>query len=386
MTLSGAAVSPNMGYSSSPLTAFVMTLFNVRLGAWLPNPGSPNPAFGKLMERAGPRNAVFTILKELIGSSDDRGDYVYLSDGGHFDNLGLYEMLDRRCGRIVVIDAGRDQNYGYADLGRALERALIDRGVTVDFIGPLKIGDDKLDPHGAYAKVTYPAKGNRSSGSGELIYLKPWVPDDAPAELRSYQVRNRDFPHTSTADQFFTESDFESYRRLGDYLGGKLIEDALAAEAAKPPAVRASSWSRHGDCRRPAVKPIGQVRASKPLETVFAGVRALSDAVKPDSSKLPILDALRRGSSGKSLQTQLQMALTAMWWIGRGDLDRAHHCAHGHAGDPDCDLVHAHLHRRQGELEAARHWYYCAGRSHATLPIDEEWMVISTHLLARVPR
>ncbi len=115
MTISGAAVSPNMGYHSSPATAFVMTLFDVRLGAWLPNPG--------VIQRwtpAKPSNALFPLFNEMLGRANDTRADIYLSDGGHFDNLGVYEMLRRRCRIIVAIDAGCDPDYRVLGSGRGI--------------------------------------------------------------------------------------------------------------------------------------------------------------------------------------------------------------------------------------------------------------------------
>ena len=372
MTLSGAAVSPNMGYNSSPLTAFVMTLFNVRLGAWLPNPGSARPWSG-LIGLAGPRNAVPTMLKELAGISDDTGDFVYLSDGGHFDNLGLYEMLSRECGRIFVVDAGRDQNYGYADLGRLLERARIDMGVTIEFIGPLKFGVVKLDPQGAHAVIRY-----ASGLPGELIYLKPWMPEDAPADLRAYQIENTDFPHDPTIDQFFTESDFESYRQLGDYLTKTLMDDAFAVErpdltALKPVCSCGPICFLRTDEKEP-----------KTLERLFDGVRALSAGPAPEPATISLLSAIRRTFDSKEVPPATAAALRALWWAAKGDLERAHHCVQLYAGDP-CSLVHAHLHRRYGEHRQARTWYRRAGRTHSNLPVAEEWAVIVRQLLRLGP-
>jgi len=231
MTISGAAVSPNMGYHSSPLIAFVMTLFNVRLGAWLPNPGMRNPSF-ETMKRSGPSNALPMILKELAGRSDDDSQFIYLSDGGHFDNLGLHEMLRRRCSRIVVIDAGRDENYAYADLGRTLQHALIDLRVQINFVKPIQVNEDKLPLHGAYAEITY--IGQKPSTKGELLYIKPWLPHEAPTELKAFKALKQTFPHESTADQFFTESDFESYRRLGEYLAESMLKASFDPHAADP--------------------------------------------------------------------------------------------------------------------------------------------------------
>ena len=114
-----------MGYHSSPATSFLMTLFDVRLGAWLPNPG-----VSQRWTPAKPSNALRPLFNEMLGRANDKRSDVYLSDGGHFDNLGVYEMLRRQCRRIVVIDAGCDPEYHYADLGRALRMAAIDLDVT----------------------------------------------------------------------------------------------------------------------------------------------------------------------------------------------------------------------------------------------------------------
>ena len=368
MALSGAAVSPNRGYNSSPLTAFVMTLFNLRLGAWLPNPGAED-AWPRLVGCAGPVNAVPTMLNELTGASDDRGDFVYLSDGGHFDNLGLYEMLARRCRRIFVIDAGRDGDYGYATLGQVLERAKIDMGVAVDFVGPLRTGGAKLETQGAHALIRY-ACGD----PGELILLKPWMPDDAPVELQAYKSENASFPHGSTLDQFFTESDFESYRHLGEYLTRRLIKDALAVEP--PGAVTGKPRRSHRQC---PLTPASQVRTPD-LEMLFTGLKTMSGATEASPEVRPLLSAIRRRLDGQIAEPATEAALRSLWWAANGDFDRAHAFVNQHPGDPCCDLVHAHLHRRQGHAELARDWYYYAGRSYAFLPIAEEWSLLALEL------
>jgi hypothetical protein len=229
MTISGAAMSPNMGYHSSPFVAFVMTLFNVRLGAWLPNPGWQS-ADGRRMNkstarRAGPAFFIPALIEELFGISDDCSKYVYLSDGGHFDNLGLYEMLRRRCSKIVVVDAGQDQEYAYLDLSHTLLRAKIDMGLRVTFHPGIKVGEKLISSRGAYAKIVYPESKDEPEQSGEILYLKPWLPTDAPVELTAFKTVKPDFPHAATANQFFTETDFESYRHLGEHL----TERALSA-------------------------------------------------------------------------------------------------------------------------------------------------------------
>jgi Patatin-like phospholipase len=224
ITISGAAVSPNMGYHSSPATAFLMTLFNVRLGAWLPNPG-----VSQTWSPAKPSNALWPLFNEMFGRANDRKADIYLSDGGHFDNLGVYEMLRRHCRRIVVIDADCDREYHYADLGRALRMAAIDLHVTVDFVAPVIKGQDGLNPAGALARITY-----HDNTTGMLLYLKPWLPQNLPADVLAYWADHDDFPHQSTAQQFFLESQFESYRALGR----QIVDRAFQVDDASPPGDR----------------------------------------------------------------------------------------------------------------------------------------------------
>lgn len=235
ITISGAAASPNMGYHSSPLIAFVMTLFNVRLGAWLPNPAlrsSSDRGRARVLRESGPTNEVPTLLNELCGRSDNNSDFLYLSDGGHFDNLGVYEMLRRRCKLIVAVDAGQDKGYAYEDLGRLKQNARIDLGVEIDFIRQIEMKQQMLSPQGALAKIRYPDLGQGLS-EGRMLYLKSWLPREAPVELQAFQLRNIDFPHQSTGNQFFTESEFESYRLLGNYIA-RTILDHTTPEAGMP--------------------------------------------------------------------------------------------------------------------------------------------------------
>jgi hypothetical protein len=117
MAISGAAASPNMGYHSSPLVTFLMTLFNARLGWWLGNPGY---AGRKTYKRSGPLFAARPMIAEALGLTNDKNKYVYLSDGGHFENLGLYEMVRRRCHTIFVVDASQDGDFKFEDLGGAV--------------------------------------------------------------------------------------------------------------------------------------------------------------------------------------------------------------------------------------------------------------------------
>jgi hypothetical protein len=206
LALSGAAAAPNLGYHSSPAAGFLMTLFNVRLGAWLPNPAS---ASAHQLQQAKPPNALLTLTRELSGLSDDRSDTIYLSDGGHFENLGLYEMVRRRCRRILVVDGGADPTTDFADLGNALRKIFIDLDIEIECEPPVAIGShDGSSPPSrgvAYGKIHY----RESATPGELIYVRPVGLPAISAGLRATS------PHRSAPEQCFGESEFENYRQRG---------------------------------------------------------------------------------------------------------------------------------------------------------------------------
>src|SRR5205807_7205630 len=101
-----------------------------RLGFWMGNPGQ---AGDKTYYLDSPRYSVRPIVAEAFGQTNDKSPYVYLSDGGHFENLGLYEMVLRRCRLIVVSDASTDTDYSFQSLGMAIRLIRIDFGVPVEF-------------------------------------------------------------------------------------------------------------------------------------------------------------------------------------------------------------------------------------------------------------
>src|SRR5207248_2469336 len=127
VTLSGAAASPNMGYHSSPAVTALLTVFNARLGAWLGNPAHPTA-----WKSPGPTFGFWHLFRELFGLSDDRGQHVYLSDGGHFANLGVYELVRRRCQYVVACDAGADPGHAFEDLGNLIRKVRIDFGIRIE--------------------------------------------------------------------------------------------------------------------------------------------------------------------------------------------------------------------------------------------------------------
>ena len=225
MTISGAAASPNQGYHSSPVIGFLMTLFNARLGWWLGNPG---PAGHQTFHKASPTLAIKPILDELTGNTDDLNPYVYLSDGGHFENLGLYEMVLRRNRFILVSDAGCDESCTLEDLGNAIRKIRIDLGIPIEFPPQgfqIRSRTDALKTPSlywaigriGYAKVDDP-HAPASDRDGILLYIKPGIIGDEPQDIFNYAAAKKAFPHETTADQFFSESQFESYRALGAHV------------------------------------------------------------------------------------------------------------------------------------------------------------------------
>ncbi|MFP5465551.1 MAG: hypothetical protein ACLGHR_12375, partial [Gammaproteobacteria bacterium] len=212
MAISGAAASPNMGYHSSPALTFLMTVFNVRLGHW-----SPNPAAARVWTHHDPRFGGGYLLRELFGQTDHSSPFVYLSDGGHFENLGVYELVRRRCACIVAIDAGQDGAGQFDDLGNAIRKCYADFGVVIDIRG-----EDLRDGYVAVGHIRYP-----DAPTADLLYIKPRLVGGEPADLLNYKLTHPGFPHQSTTDQWFDESQFESYRKLGHHIGLAVFGGAL---------------------------------------------------------------------------------------------------------------------------------------------------------------
>jgi hypothetical protein len=215
MAISGAAASPNWGYHSSPITSLLMMLANVRLGWWMGNPRQRR--FSRPWCKVSPGASWLVFLQEALGLTDDRTKWIYLSDGGHFENLGLYEMVRRRCRSIVVVDAGADPDCTLEDLGNAVRKIAIDLRVKLEF---RRIDLRRRSPiamAGAYfaiGEVMYP-----EGCPGKILYIKPgFYGKQEPADIRAYAAANAKFPHESTLNQWFGESQFESYRSLGSFV------------------------------------------------------------------------------------------------------------------------------------------------------------------------
>jgi hypothetical protein len=211
VAISGAAASPNMGYNSSPILSFIMTLFNARLGCWLGNPG---PAGKDTWGRSGPTSATGSLVKEAFGLTDDTNQWIYLSDGGHFENLALYEMIRRRCRYVVVLDGGCDPSFSYEDLGNALRKIRIDLKIPIDFDEASLSALRQRTARFAWGRSRY-SQADEGGQDGYVLYVKPMIRGNECPDVASYHFAHQEFPHETTANQFFNEPQTESYRALG---------------------------------------------------------------------------------------------------------------------------------------------------------------------------
>ncbi|MGA2223600.1 MAG: patatin-like phospholipase family protein [Syntrophobacteraceae bacterium] len=215
MAISGAAASPNMGFYTTPAVSFLLTVFNVRLGWWLGNPMKQ-----EWWESGNPRSSWRALFNELAGTTTEEAREVYLSDGGHFDNLGVYELVRRRCRLIIACDAGADPSCSCVDLARLVEKCRVDLGAEISIdLGELRPAAP-LFPGDATMRVSKSAfsKGTiryEDGHTGKLIFIKPCLNTKLPQDVLAYARTAITFPHQSTVDQFFDETQFESYRALG---------------------------------------------------------------------------------------------------------------------------------------------------------------------------
>lgn len=218
---SGAAVDPDTYATSSRAVSFLMTLLNVRLGVWVANPrNTPRrvrwPAWYELM------------LREMLGVGlSERNARIHLSDGGHFENLGVYELLRRRCKYILISDAGADPKATLADLGQAVQRARADFGASIEICADAFFNerDEALAERSHLLGTVLYADGT----TGEILYLKARLRKHLSSDVYAYWRSNPQFPHQATSNQFYGELQFDAYRELGLQLMAGVIGEEPAA-------------------------------------------------------------------------------------------------------------------------------------------------------------
>jgi hypothetical protein len=242
MAISGAAANPNaapngLGVTRNRLVSFLMSLFNIRLGFWLANPAraTTHPSNKPNLWYPGFRQG-------LLGSGlSEKAHFVELTDGGHFDNTGIYELVRRRTKLIIVSQASCDPKFTMEDLANVIEKVRVDFSVFVEFrdetytIDSLRptVGPPAEPSKRAFSigRVRYP-KGDASSAEyedGYIVYLQAAPILAMSTDVASYWRRHAEFPNDTTADQFFTEENLEAYRELGYTVASQFYE-ALESE------------------------------------------------------------------------------------------------------------------------------------------------------------
>jgi hypothetical protein len=220
ITASGAAFNSLMGSRSikyGPAVTFLMAAFNLRLGLWWPHPRrSPEQSLAE-------RTLVgLPFFNEMFGRARSRGRDVHLSDGAHFENLAIYELIRRHCRVIVASDCGMDPTVAFEDFGNLVRRVREDFGVDI------RIDLSPLCPDGITGLARQPMVAGDihypEGDTGILLLFKPTLVGNEPADIAQYRRRNVLFPHESTGDQFYDEAQWESYRRLGEHAAVSAFE------------------------------------------------------------------------------------------------------------------------------------------------------------------
>jgi hypothetical protein len=222
--ISGAAVSPlRMG---NLLFQILLVVTNFRLGQWLPNPGRPAPWMPKFVP-------LLRLLFDWIGHRPTRKEkFVFVADGGFYENLGFEALLDRRCRVMIVSDAGADPHFVFEDFGRLFRRCRMkgirllawgaNQDLTMQDVIPSGLPGRGLfsKQHRVFGRVIYP-----DGEEGLFVYVKLSMSDPEIFDLWQYRQTHPTFPHDPTVNQFFDVDQFESYRELGFRIGAKLCED-----------------------------------------------------------------------------------------------------------------------------------------------------------------
>ena len=235
MAISGAAVGSNMGGLGYQRFRFALALLNFRLGYWIANP-LKKPLFSRFVERCWkpkksedgkPKKQGFRtfllrqlsipgpqkLIQEMFGLlMDEKASHLNVSDGGHIENLGLYELLRRKCKYIISVDGACDPTMNFKEFRHVQRLARIDFGIEIEIdLSDLSQNQEGISAsHSALGRIHYP-----DGGTGWIIFLKLAITGDEKDHVADYRARHSNFPHESTGDQIYSEEQFEAYRSLG---------------------------------------------------------------------------------------------------------------------------------------------------------------------------
>lgn len=269
--VSGAAFTTGLGAGTSVAKSFVLALTNIRLGYWWDSHIQPADRKKTAPAEFVAGSTLYSLFSSLLPVQAHLFDEMlarfrgpnsrlwYLSDGGHFENTGAYEMIRRRVPYIIVCDCGADPDYAFEDLARLTRMVRVDFGAEISFVRPdelnLKLGSaadvfglpsdfsaqsensdtptssdgktatQKKSPHALLARIDYPdaASNPHLGGTSLMIVLKPGLSGDEPLDIAQYHHAYPAFPQETTLDQYFDEAQWESYRKLGRHIAEQVF-------------------------------------------------------------------------------------------------------------------------------------------------------------------
>jgi hypothetical protein len=263
VAISGSAFASSMG-SATRFFQTYLALTNVRLGAWLPNPGFVAYKLAHLADWTVPglpgRRRLQYWFCEIFNLHSATGRMLLCTDGGHYDNLGLVDLLRLGCTQIYCFDASGG-GFPFSDtLAGALQIAREELGVTValcddppvelvpgaaspppfDSNGPLGPWNQRISQGCVITgTITYP-----SGKTGALVYAQAALTSGLPFEILEYAQNDVGFPRDKTSDQFFDVGQFDAYQGLGRYLGDQAVAAATRTFAVPEPAQRKKKVKR----------------------------------------------------------------------------------------------------------------------------------------------
>jgi hypothetical protein len=237
MAMSGAAISPEMGRMTRAPLRFLLTMMNIRLGAWVPNPNR----LAEFAVRRGWRQRLRTqprmwyLLREMLGKNNPRSLFLYVTDGGHYENLGLVELIRRRCRYIWCVDASGDKQDTFTTIAGAVALAYSELGIRIDIdpaaqMAPAPTTTAERATRGLrpVVKRTFATGtihyGDTAAEWGRLVVIKAGVPEDAPDDVMNFYQANAAFPSDSTLDQLYTAQRVDAYRSLGAFAADQALE------------------------------------------------------------------------------------------------------------------------------------------------------------------